>query len=147
MTATGGFVATGLTARPKLAVTVAAELTVQVLVPVQEPLQPLKRLRTPLLVAVSTTELPTTKLALHVAPDAQLIPAGALVTPPEPLTVTVTLKLVMGVAVSTGELRRGAVWPPIADPSRKPSAASATSGTNTSTRRSTLTFRIPLPPR
>jgi hypothetical protein len=134
-------------ARPKLAVTVAAELTVQVLVPLHEPLQPLKRVRTPLLVAVSTTEVPTRKLALHVAPDAQLIPAGVLVTLPEPLTVTVTLKVVTNVAERTGELRRGAVWPPIADPSRKPSAASATSGTNSSTRLSILMFRIPLPPR
>jgi hypothetical protein len=132
---------------PKLAVTVAVELTVQVLVPLHEPLQPLKTLMTPLLVAVSATDVPVTKLALHVAPDAQLMPAGVLVTLPEPLTVTVTLKVARSVAERTGELRRGAVWPPIADPSRKPSAASATSGTNSSTRRSILTFRIPLPPR
>jgi hypothetical protein len=144
MTVTG-FVTIEL--RPKLAVTVAAELTVQVLVPVHEPLQPLKKLMTPVRVAVSTTDVPSTKFALHVAPDAQLIPAGALVTLPEPLTVTVTLKLVTSVAVRTGELRRGAVRPPTADPSRKPSAASTTSGTKSSTRRSTLTFRIPLPPR
>ena len=95
---------------PKLAVTVAAELTVHVLVPVHEPLQPLKMLRKlPLLVAVSTTDVPITKFALHVVPAAQLIPAGALVTLPEPLTVTVTLKVVASVAVRTGELRRGAV--------------------------------------
>jgi hypothetical protein len=117
----------------KVAVTVAAELTVHVLVPVQLPLQPLKTTRTLLRFAVRTTEVPTRKLALHVAPEAQSMPAGELWTLPGPLTVTVTLKVPTNVAVRTGPLRRGADWPPTADPWRKPSVASATSGRKIST--------------
>jgi len=67
-------------------------LSVQVPVPLQAPLQPLKI--QPLAgVAVSVVFVPELKLALQVLP--QLIPPGLLVTvpPPFPETLTVTLKL------------------------------------------------------
>jgi hypothetical protein len=89
----------------KVAVTVAAELTVHVLAPEQLPLQPLKTIRPLGRVGVRTTEVPASKPALHVAPDAQAIPAGELVTLPGPLTVTVTLNVATNVAVTTGLVR------------------------------------------
>ena len=60
----------------------AVMLTVQLPVPVQAPLQPVKVL--PVTgVAVSVTLAPLVKDALHVVP--QLIPAGALLTVPVPV--------------------------------------------------------------
>src|SRR4051812_35133020 len=89
----------GLT--PKLADTVAAPLRMQVPVPVHAPPQPLKELRMLLLAAVSTTVVPSRKLPVQVAPGAQLMPVGELVTVPAPVTVTVTLKLAR-IAVTIG---------------------------------------------
>jgi len=89
----------------KVAVTFAAPPTVHVFVPVQPPPQPLKDTRALLRVAVRTTEVPFTKLPVHVEPEPQLMPAGELVTLPGPVPVTVTLKLVTNVAVRTGLVR------------------------------------------
>lgn len=65
-------------------------VTVQVPVPVQAPLQPANREAPEVGVAVRVTLVPWMKLAEQVAP--QLIPAGELVTAPEPVPVLVTVK-------------------------------------------------------
>lgn len=69
--------------------------TVQAPLPLQAPPQP-PNVPPPVAVAVSVTELPLTKLPLHVAP--QLIPAGVLVT--VPLPVLVTVRSALGAAVN-----------------------------------------------
>jgi hypothetical protein len=85
VTVTGRFCA-----GPKVAVTLvaAAKVTVQVLVPEQAPLQPVKELFVPG-VAVSVTCAFGAKPAEQVV--GQLIPAGLLITVPVPLA-TVTVK-------------------------------------------------------
>jgi hypothetical protein len=72
----------------KVAVTVAAAVTLQGPVLVQLPLQPLNVLPE-VGVAVSATVVPFANDAEHVAP--QLIPAGELVTVPGPVTDTPTV--------------------------------------------------------
>ena len=57
-------------------------------VPVHAPVHPVKTELAPGL-AVSVTDVPTVKLALHVSP--QLMPEGALVTVPAPLPEFVTV--------------------------------------------------------
>ena len=85
----------GLSVKPvpalKVAVTDAAAfiVTVQVLVPVQAPLQPEKKKPVPG-AAVRVTTAPLVNEAEHVAP--QEIPAGELVTVPVPALVTVSAK-------------------------------------------------------
>jgi hypothetical protein len=61
---------------------------VHVPVPVHAPVHPEKIEFAPGL-AVSATDVPTVKLALHVSP--QLMPAGALVTVPAPSPESVTV--------------------------------------------------------
>jgi hypothetical protein len=75
---------------PKLAVTAAAALmvTVHVPVPVHAPLQPVK-VAPAAGVAVSVTAVPLLKAAEHVVP--QLMPAGALVTVPDPAPARFTV--------------------------------------------------------
>jgi hypothetical protein len=91
------------TFRVKMAVTDLAALivTTQVPVPVQSsPLQPVKLEVSPA-AAVSVTTVLLAKLAEQVAP--QSIPAGALVTVPEPVPVFETTRAyVMGVKVALG---------------------------------------------
>jgi hypothetical protein len=74
----------------KVAVTDAgfASNIVQVALPEQAPVHPVK-VELELGVAVSATDVPVAKLALHVAP--QLMPAGALVTVPIPAPESVTV--------------------------------------------------------
>src|SRR5439155_877277 len=85
----------GLSVKPvpalKVAVTDAAafSVTVQVLVPVQAPLQPEKKKPVPG-AAVRVTTVPVVNEAEHVPP--QEIPAGELVTVPVPALVTVSAK-------------------------------------------------------
>lgn len=57
-------------------------------VPEQAPVHPVK-LEPSLGFAVNVTDVPVAKLALHVSP--QLMPAGALVTVPDPLPESVTV--------------------------------------------------------
>lgn len=61
----------------------------QVPVPVHAPLHPVKMDVGATAVAVSTTVAPLLKLAEHVAP--QLIPAGELLTEPDPVPARVTV--------------------------------------------------------
>jgi hypothetical protein len=61
---------------------------VHVPVPVHAPVHPVKTELAPGL-AVSVTDVPTVKLALHISP--QLMPEGALVTVPAPLPEFVTV--------------------------------------------------------
>jgi hypothetical protein len=74
----------------KVAVTVvaAARVTLQVAVPLQAPLHPVKA-KPVLGVAVSVMEDPEGKFAVHVLP--QLIPEGALLTVPVPEPAVVTV--------------------------------------------------------
>ncbi len=65
-------------------------LNVQVRVPLQAPLQPLK-VEPVAAVAVRVTGVPLSKLELQVLP--QLIPAGVLVTLPLPFPLLVTLRV------------------------------------------------------
>ena len=83
----------------KLAVTLAFAVIVSLhaLVPVQLPLQPTKEL-VPVAVAVSETWEFAGKLALHV--PGQLIPAGVLITVPEPVNATVNPKAAVKLAVT-----------------------------------------------
>src|SRR5437667_10121382 len=84
----------------KVAVTaVAAEtVTVQAAVPVQPPpLQPVKAELAPGL-AVRVTAVPLAKLAEQVA--TQLIPAGLLVTVPDPVPASVTVSAKVGAKVA-----------------------------------------------
>src|SRR5436309_2706383 len=79
--------------RAKVAVTVVAALRVTVQAPVPEhppPLQPVK-VEPAAGVAVNVTAVPLVKLAEHVAP--QVIPAGLLVTVPEPVPAGVTVRV------------------------------------------------------
>src|SRR5207247_4372930 len=79
--------------RAKVAVTVVAAMRVTVQVPVPEhppPLQPVK-VEPAAGVALRVITVPLAKLAVHVAP--QLIPAGALVTVPLPVTDGVTVRV------------------------------------------------------
>jgi hypothetical protein len=71
-----------------VAVTAAAAVTVQAPVPEQPPLHPLNVLPE-VGVAVRATGVPLANEAVHAEP--QLIPAGALVTVPGPLTVAETV--------------------------------------------------------
>jgi hypothetical protein len=83
----------------KLAVTLSFAVIVRLhaLVPVQLPLQPTKEL-VPVAVAVSETWEFAGKLALHV--PGQLIPAGVLITVPEPVNATVNPKAAVKLAVT-----------------------------------------------
>src|SRR3954467_8488069 len=112
----------------------ALRVTSHVFVPVQAPDQPVNE-DPSAAVAVNVTFVPTSYAALQVAP--QLIPAGALVTPPEPLPVfdTVSVGVAAKVAVtlcatvsSTWQL---AVPPPapLQPAKRDPAAAVAVSVT------------------
>jgi len=65
-----------------------ASNTVHVPVPVHAPVHPANIEVAPGL-AVSVTDVPTVKLAVHVTP--QFMPAGALVTVPAPLPASVTV--------------------------------------------------------
>ena len=77
---------------PKVAVTAFAPLIVteHVPVPLQAPLQPAKNEPPAAAVAVRVTVVPCANVAEHVAP--QLIPAGVLVTVPEPVPDFVTAR-------------------------------------------------------
>jgi hypothetical protein len=82
----------------KVAVTVAADVSVivHVLAPVQTPDQP-ANVEVTFGVAVSVTELPPGKLAVHVVP--QLMPEGLLMTVPAPLPASFTVSCTGGAAV------------------------------------------------
>jgi len=83
----------------KVAVTVVAALkvTVQVPVPEQPPLQPVK-IDPAAGAAVSVTPVPLAKLAAQVAP--QVMPAGLLVTVPAPAPALETVSVKVGVKVA-----------------------------------------------
>jgi hypothetical protein len=85
------YVNSKLTAVLKFAVTACAALivTVQVPVPVQFPLQPVK-VDPPVAVAVSTTCVPTAKLSVQTA--GHVIPAGVLATLPVPVPAMLTVR-------------------------------------------------------
>jgi hypothetical protein len=65
-----------------------ARVTLHSAAPEHAPVHPVK-VEPPLGFAVSVTDVPLAKLALHVSP--QLMPAGALVTVPVPLPEFVTI--------------------------------------------------------
>jgi len=91
-----------------VAVTLRAAVigVVQVPVPVQAPLQPANV--EPLdAAAVSVTEVPLAKFALHVVP--QLTPAGDEVTVPSPVPAFVTLSANVDVALKVAVTARAAV--------------------------------------
>ena len=93
----------------KFAVTVAAAFIATVQVPVPEHRPPLQPVNTepPAAAAVKVTLLPCVKFALHVAP--QLIPAGALVTVPDPDPVFDTVIAKVGGGVKVAVTATGAV--------------------------------------
>jgi hypothetical protein len=83
----------------KVAVTLAAAfmVTTQLPPPLQAPPQ-LVNFQPRAGAGVSVTKVPLTKLALQVAP--QLMPAGELVTVPSPLSLTLSVKSCLNVAVT-----------------------------------------------
>jgi hypothetical protein len=93
---------------------------VQELVPEHAPLHPPK-VEPLVALAVRVTEVPLAKLALHVLP--QLIPAGLLVTVPEPLPASVTLSC--GEEGDGGGFSPGGLLEVVEVPPPQPASASA----------------------
>jgi hypothetical protein len=109
--------------RPKLALTDASALTVQVPVPEHAPPHPSNASKPLDGVAVSVTDVPTVKAAEQVEP--QLIRLGLLDTLPGPVTDTETVKRWSGIGMVEGWM---AAW---LGPIRRASAAPAGPGNST----------------